>query len=53
MSNQIKVRVGNQNAVKVVSSLAETLVDLYQVYLDVEINNPQKWYDSRIQRNHG
>ena len=41
MSNQIKVRVGNQNAVKVVSSLAGNVSGSLSGLSDVEINNPQ------------
>ena len=41
MSNHIKVRVGNQNAVKVVSSLAGNVSGSLSGLSDVEINNPQ------------
>ena len=45
MSNQIKVRVGNQNAVKVVSSLAGNVSGTLAGLADVEITNP---HDVRI-----
>ena len=41
MSNPIKVRVGNQNAVKVVSSLAGNVSGTLAGLADVEITNPQ------------
>ena len=41
MSNPIKVRVGNQNAVKVVSSLAGNVSGTLAGLSDVEITNPQ------------
>ena len=41
MSNPIKVRVGNHNAVKVVSSLAGNVSGTLAGLSDVEITNPQ------------
>ena len=41
MSNPIKVRVGNQNAVKVVSSLAGNVSGTLAGLADVDITNPQ------------
>ena len=41
MPDNIKVRVGQQNAVKVVSSLAGNVSGSLSGLSDVEINNPQ------------